>query len=65
MTPDDDLELLVLERAKALIGPIQEVMEHAVQLLERLTDRVEVLELEVLHRQRTPNTPPGGNTGVP
>jgi hypothetical protein len=51
MMRDDELELLVIERAKALVAPFKDVTERALALLERLTDRVEVLELEVLHRR--------------
>jgi hypothetical protein len=45
--------------------PLFDVLNRTITLLERLTDRVEVLELEVMHRRPsppcTPNAPPSAD----
>lgn len=47
----DDEDALVREVAYAL-EPVRTMLERMMTLLERLTDRVEVLELERLHARR-------------
>jgi hypothetical protein len=46
MTDEDAKQI-----ADAFVGPVREVLERVMALVERLTNRVEVLELERLHRQ--------------
>ena len=41
----------------AVVGPMRDVLERAVTLLERLSDRVDVLELELAYRRETPPEP--------
>ena len=40
------------------VASMRDVLERAVTLLERLTDRVDVLELELAYRRETPPAPP-------
>jgi hypothetical protein len=65
---DDEMRAL----AQAVVDPLRGFMERTIALLERLTDRVEVMELEVLNRRPsppncTPNAPPStdGNDSAP
>ncbi len=45
MTPDDQAQLIVA------LEPIRELLDRLIGIVERHTDRIEVLELEELHRQ--------------
>jgi hypothetical protein len=57
MTNDEKLEL-----AEQVNGPVREVLHRMMTIVERILDRVEVLELERMHRREvpacTPNAPP-------
>jgi len=54
--PDEDARRL----AAAIAEPMKELLEKVVTILEQLTTRVEVLELEALHRKSTPIAPSDG-----
>jgi hypothetical protein len=44
--------------ADAVTASIRDVLDRAVTLLERLSDRVDVLELELAYRREAPPEPP-------
>jgi hypothetical protein len=44
--------------AKRVAKQVADPMNRLLTLVEQLTDRVEILELERLHRSCTPNAPP-------
>jgi len=39
--------------AEAFIGPVKELLERSITLIERLAARIEVLELERLHQRES------------
>jgi hypothetical protein len=50
MMTDDEMTALT----SALVGPVRELLDRMTTLIEKLTNRVEVLELESLHRRDLP-----------
>ncbi len=52
---DDEL---IGQLSAAIIDPIRDLLDRTLTLLERLTDRVETLELDALHRRAAPDDSP-------
>jgi hypothetical protein len=58
---EEELQAIAEAIADATIEPIRELLDQTMTIIERLSHRVEVLELEQLHRASAPDCTPKGD----